>query len=378
MPDRHQTELYQRGMRDRQRLSRAFRPGGQSALYRDRPQPYRQSGAHWPAMALAGAAMLAATALATAAAARRAERRHPPRGRFITVDGVRLHVIEQGSGAPVLFLHGNGAMAEDWIVSDVMRRTAAAGFRAIAVDRPGFGWSARPRGRDFSPEAQARLIRSACRQLAADCPVVVGHSWGTLVALAMALEAPRAVRGLVLIGGYYFPTARMDVALLSPPAIPVIGDVMRYTVSPLLARALLPLLTRRIFAPRPVPWHFRDRFPMDMALRPAQIRAAAAESALMIPAAARLRARYFALGVPLVLMAGDGDRIADPRKQTLHLQRHLPNSVLHMVPGGGHMLHYLVPQQVVEAIRAVDAADGDRPAQAIADKALALSPGPVL
>jgi pimeloyl-ACP methyl ester carboxylesterase len=168
------------------------------------------------------------------------------------------------------------------------------------------------------------------------------------------------------------------VVLLSPPAIPGIGDVLRYTVTPLLARALMPLFMKRIFAPRPVPWHFRDRFPFAMALRPSQIRAAAADAALMIPAAARLRSRYFTLGTPLVLMAGDGDRIVHPGRQTVHLHRQLPNSVLHLVPGGGHMLHHLVPQQVVEAIQAVDQAKGPKPALSVADKALAASPSPAM
>ena len=379
MLNRQQIEPYRRGLRERERLSRAFRPGGRSELYRYRPEAYApRGGTSWLTMAIAGAAVLGATALAIAAAARRAERLHPPRGRFVTVDGVRLHLIEQGDGEPVIFLHGNGALAEDWVVSDVMQRTAAAGFRAIAFDRPGFGWSERPRGRDFDPEAQARLIRAACSQLGIERPVLVGHSWGTLVAIAMALDVPREVRGLVLIGGYYFPTARTDVLLLSPPAIPVVGDILRYTVMPLLGRALRPLFTKRIFAPRPVPWRFRDRFPFSMTLRPSQIRATAADAALMIPAAARLRSRYFALGVPTVLMAGTGDRIVHPGRQTMHLHRQLPNSVLHMVPEAGHMLHYLVPQQVVEAVCAVNEARGQKPALAVADKALAVSPSPAM
>jgi pimeloyl-ACP methyl ester carboxylesterase len=360
---------------DRQRrrerhLSRAFRPGGQSELHRYRPAQRHAGSAGWLGAALAGAAALGLAALYNVAAARRAARSNPPRGRFVTVDGVRLHYLEQGSGTPVVFLHGNGAMAEDWVISDVMARAADAGFRAIAFDRPGFGWSERPRGRDFAPESQARLIGEALRQIGVERPIVVAQSWGTLVALAMALEAPRELRGLVLIGGYYFPTARVDVALFSPPAIPVIGDAMRYTISPLLGRLIAPLLYRKIFAPRPVPWRFRDRFPLAMALRPSQIRAAAAETALLIPAALRLRSRYFAIGVPTVLMAGMGDRIVNTARQTLHLHRQLPSSVLHVVPKAGHMLHHLVPQQVVEAIRAIDLALGQKPALAVADKEL--------
>jgi pimeloyl-ACP methyl ester carboxylesterase len=205
----------------------------------------------------------------------------------------------------------------------------------------------------------------------------VAHSWGTLVAAALALAAPATLRGLVLIGGYYFPTARRDVVLLATPAIPGIGDVLRYTISPLLARALMPLILKRLFAPRPVSWRFRDRFPVSLAVRPSQIRAAAAETALMVPAALRLRGRYFALGTPVVLMAGSGDRIVDPGRQTLHLHRQLPSSVMHMVPRAGHMVHHLVPQQVVEAIRAVSEANGQKPVLAAADRELSASPPPV-
>jgi pimeloyl-ACP methyl ester carboxylesterase len=375
MLTRDQNRPYRRGERDY--LSSAFRPGGQSTLYRDRPGSDGRSGGSWLTPALASAAALGAAAIFNAVAARRAERRNAPQGRFISVEGMRLHYIEQGSGQPVVFLHGNGALAEDWLISDALQRTAAAGFRAVAFDRPGFGWSERPRGRDFSPEAQARLILAACRRLGLDAPIVVGHSWGTLVALALALDFPRDVRGLVQIGGYYFPTVRADVAFLAPPAIPVIGDVLRYTVTPLLARALMPLFIKRIFAPRPVPWRFRDAFSTGMAVRPSQLRAAAAESASMIPAAARLAQRYFTLGVPLVLMAGNGDRIVDTGRQTMHLHRTLPNSALHIVPGCGHMLHHLVPQQVVEAIRAVAQARGQRPALAIADRERSQTAGAV-
>src|SRR4051794_41583638 len=99
----------------------------------------------------------------------------------------------------------------------------------------------------WTPRAHATLFEHALAQLGVEQAIVLGHSWGTLVAVALALQAPDLVRGLVLLSGYYFPTARLDVPLLSQPAIPVIGDVMRYTVSPLLGRLLLPRILRRVF-----------------------------------------------------------------------------------------------------------------------------------
>jgi hypothetical protein len=57
---------------------------------------------------------------------------------------------------------------------------------------------------------------------------------------------------------------------------------VRYTVTPILGRVMWPLVLRKIFGPAPTPRKF-EGFPKEMALRPLQIRATAAESALMIP-----------------------------------------------------------------------------------------------
>ena len=161
-----------------------------------------------------GAAVLAAAALTNHALARRAERRNPPEGKFTTVDGVRLHYIEHGTGPVIVLLHGNGTMARDFVLSGVLD-LLAKDHRVIAFDRPGFGFSERPRGRIWTAEAQAALLQKALLGLDVRQPVVVGHSWGTLVALALALRDPADVAGLVLLSGYYFPTVRADAALQS-------------------------------------------------------------------------------------------------------------------------------------------------------------------
>ena len=199
---------------------------------------------------LAGAAVLAATALWNRAQARRAERDHPPTGRFLEIDGIRLHYLERGSGPPVVLLHGNVVTAEDYLLSGVFDRLVERGHRVVAIDRPGFGYSDRPQGMLWTPAAQAHLLRRAFARLGLERPVVVGHSWGTMVALAMALDHPDAVGGLVLLSGYYKPTARLDVPLVALAAVPVLGDVLRYTVSPLFGRVMLPLNLKTMFAPQ--------------------------------------------------------------------------------------------------------------------------------
>jgi pimeloyl-ACP methyl ester carboxylesterase len=93
---------------------------------------------------VAGAVVAAAvaSALLNRWLARKAEGRNPPKGRFITVDGVRLHYVERGSGTPLILLHGNESMIEDFQCSGLID-LAAKKYRVIAFDRPGFGHSER-------------------------------------------------------------------------------------------------------------------------------------------------------------------------------------------------------------------------------------------
>jgi pimeloyl-ACP methyl ester carboxylesterase len=299
----------------------------------------------------AGAAAAVGSAAYNLISARRAEKANPPLGTFLEVDGVRLHYLEKGTGPLVVLLHGNAVMIEDWLASGVFD-TLARTNRVIAFDRPGFGHSARPRTTIWTPAAQARLIAAALAQLGESKATIVGHSFGTMVAAELGLNHPEAVRSLVLIGGYYYPSARTDAVLASPPAIPVIGDAIRYTVSPLLGAAMKPGMEKQMFAPAPVSVGWKACFPFEMTLRPSQIRASAAEAALMVPAAASLAPRLEQLTVPVTIIAGDGDQVVTTSDQSERLASALPQSNLLIVEGAGHMVHHSASDRVAAAIAA--------------------------
>jgi pimeloyl-ACP methyl ester carboxylesterase len=301
-----------------------------------------------------------AAAIDAALEAHSAERRYPPIGRFMEIEGTDVHYIDQGEGPPVVLLHGNGTMIHDWVLSGVLDELARH-HRVIAIDRPGYGYTSRPRSRVWTPYAQAELVRGVVQELGVERPVVLGHSWGTMVALAYALEHRHETAGLVLLSGYYFGSARMDVWVMSPPAIPVLGDLMRYTISPPLGRLLAPKLVRKTFAPQPVPQRFHDLFPLPLALRPSQLRASAADSALMVPEAVLLSRRIEELkGLPVQIIVGEGDEIVTAKDQSMRLHDELPGSTLQVLPRTGHMLHYTAQRDIAEAVATITGADKTR------------------
>jgi pimeloyl-ACP methyl ester carboxylesterase len=290
--------------------------------------------------------------------AKSAEHRNPPKGRFVEVGGVKLHYLEQGAGHAVLLLHGNGSMSQDFECSGLIA-VASQKYRVIVFDRPGFGHTRRPRSTMWDAVKQADLLYRALVKIGVSRATVLGHSWGASVAVALALTHPGFVGGLVLVSGYYYPTMRADVALLSGPAVPVFGDVLSYTVAPIISRLIWPRILRKLFSPAPVPAKF-GFFPKEMAFRPSQLRASAEETALMIPGAFALQWRYRSLTMPVVILAGADDRLVDAEEQSARLHRDIRQSVFYSLPNIGHMVQQTATARVMETIDEVVALAGSQ------------------
>jgi pimeloyl-ACP methyl ester carboxylesterase len=302
---------------------------------------------------LAGGAVAAVVGVAAAVyngrKTKAAERRTPPVGRFTEVDGVRVHYLRSGKGPPIVLIHGNGVMLQDWIVPGIFDELARD-HDVIAVDRPGFGYSARPRTTVWTPQKQAELLAKLLRQLGVEKACVVGHSFGTMVALALALDHSELVERLVLLDGYYFPSPRVDLLAQTGPAIPIVGDLIRFTLAPPAARAAMPLAQKAMFSPAAVSPAWREHFPVDMVVRPLQIRATAADYAVAIPSAWSLSRRYGELNLPMTVIHGVGDKIASFAGQGKRLHETIPGSRLVPVEGVGHMVHYSAMATVLREI----------------------------
>jgi 2-hydroxymuconate-semialdehyde hydrolase len=126
----------------------------------------------------------------------------PKDATFETVAGVPLHYVQKGveKPAPVVFLHGFASSLHVW---DAVIPVVAAEHRVVALDLKGFGLSGRPEG-DYSPLAEAELVWGLLDKLGVKDASIVAHSWGSSVALAMAMQRPDRVRRLALYDAWVY------------------------------------------------------------------------------------------------------------------------------------------------------------------------------
>jgi pimeloyl-ACP methyl ester carboxylesterase len=183
------------------------------------------------------------------------------------------------------------------------------------------------------------------------------------VALAWGLHAPQTLAGLVLVAGYYYPTTRYDAMFVAAAATPLLGPLLRNTLSPPFTRAALGSTLKGMFAPRPVPERFLAEVPLPLISRPGQLRAIAEDGAAIAEEAIALLCAGAPVSVPVAVVTGDADKVVGFRDQSLRLAADLgaPPAV---VPGAGHMVHHAAPEVVARAVESV--AGATRPGAASA------------
>jgi pimeloyl-ACP methyl ester carboxylesterase len=258
----------------------------------------------------------------------RARRRAPRLGEALDVDGVPLNYIDRGSGPPVVFLHGAKGSVYDATLS--VGPELARLYRFVAIDRPGSGYSGR------APHHNVER------------PVLVGHSTGAAVALALALAHPARVAAVVTLGGYFF-SARGEGAhpgrILN---IPVLGPLLQATIVVPLGLTLAPLVLRHVFAPGRVDEPYA-RVATSLAVRPGHLAADSAEIADVEQGLRKLAPRYGELGVPIVAVHGLADGVVSSG-QSVRLCQLAPRCELVLVDDAGHQPHFTRPEIVLEAV----------------------------
>ena len=290
---------------------------------------------------------VAALVVFTALVARRAEALVPRVGKVVTIDGVRLHYVDVGSGPVILMLHGLASQLQTFTYA--LTTLLKDRYRLIVIDRPGAGYS--DPAASASLEAQAALFSAFLRALDVDRALVVGHSLGGALALALALDHPEQVAGLALIAPASQPLEAPPEALR---ALAIRSDLARWLIGWTVATPLSMRHSRStlgtVFAPDPIPLDFAIRGGALLAARPATYRNASRD---LVEAGGEVRvyaARYGSLDLPVGILFGTGDRILDHRLHGEALRRQIAGATLDLIEDGGHMTPISSPERSADFI----------------------------
>ncbi|MGZ9115098.1 MAG: alpha/beta fold hydrolase, partial [Brevundimonas sp.] len=266
--------------------------------------------------------------------------------RSTEVDGIKLAYSQVGTGPSVVYIHGAMTTLEEGLIG--LADTLSPSFEITAFDRPGHGESGRDAGTG-SAWRQAALIQAACTELQLDRPVIIGHSFGCAVAMAMALANPESVSGVVLVAPIAFPELRLEIMMFGARAVPISGDWASLMFGPSDA-VMMPALRHGMFLPQMMTPAFRDSFPFDLASGREKFQADGQDALAMIRSLTRSASKYASCQVPVHIVQGDQDLVVNQMLHARPLAAILPRGRFTNMPGLGHMAHHFAPWVVAEAV----------------------------
>ncbi len=301
------------------------------------------------------AVIVAGLVLFAANTARKVESAVPPSGQFIEIDGQRLHYVDTGGTGPaVVMIHGLGGTL--WNYTYALVDKLSGEFRVIAVDRPGSGYSERADGAPANLTAQAGTLAKFMRALGLKQPLLVGHSLGGALSLAIALDHPDCAGAVALIAPLTHaqddvpePFQGLDINS------PVMRKIIAWTLAIPLSIRNAPALLKIVFGPDAVPADFPTRGGGLLSLRPKSFYNTSSDLTAVNEDLPGIMKRYGGLGIPLGMLFARGDLILDYRRQGEAMKRQCPALDLVLMDGHGHMLPVTAPDATADLIRRVAA-----------------------
>src|SRR5712671_959249 len=284
------------------------------------------------------ALIVAGLVLFAAYTARKVEAAVPPCGQFIEIGGQRLHYVDTGGTGPaIVMIHGLGGTL--WNFTYALVEKLSGEFRVIAVDRPGSGYSARPDDAPAKLSAQANTLAKFIRALRLKQPLLVGHSLGGALSLAIALDHPDCAGALALIAP--LTHAQDDVPKPFQGLVvysPTLRKIIAWTLAIPMAIRRAPDLLKIVFGPDAVPADYPTRGGGLLGLRPKAFYNTSSDLVAVNDDLPGMMTRYGGLTIPLAMLFAKGDRILDYRRQGEAMKQACPALELVLLDAHGHML----------------------------------------
>jgi pimeloyl-ACP methyl ester carboxylesterase len=264
---------------------------------------------------------------------------------FTRVDGVRIHYQEAGDedASPVILIHG--FISSNLIWSHILLPLANAGFRVIAPDLPGYGYSDKPKEAQYTISEQAQAVKRLMDRLGIESATIVGASYGGAIAATLALDYPERVEKLILVGAVSNDEAKKKL-LLRISRFPIVGDIVTplFLGSRWILRKRMQNMYRRMGKPiNELMVASRHHLLETANTHRAMIRTARNWSANRIEREASL------IRQPTMLVWGDDDNHI-PLDHAIRLRDRLPHARLIVFRNCGHLPPAEYPQKFVQVV----------------------------
>ncbi len=269
-----------------------------------------------------------------------------PESRTVLVNGSPLHYVREGSGSPLVLIHGTYSSTLVYQMS--VFETLAQRYDVTALDLPGYGKSKRPK-KNMTLDERVEMVHSALRELGIKNPVLVGHSSGGAFVLRYAMNYPGEISGLVLVTPYIEPYDKADLRYRIASK-PVLGDFFVYgLIKPLKFFKHDASFAKPGFYPDPVREDYA-KLEVGQALRRKTFRYNGQDLVALGPALKEMNSRYGEIKVPVTILAGDMDPIASPELNANPLHEKIPQSKLILLKKTGHQPLFTKSTEVIAAI----------------------------
>jgi pimeloyl-ACP methyl ester carboxylesterase len=270
----------------------------------------------------------------------------PPPSEFRAIQGMQVHLRDEGPGddpLPLLLLHGTSASLHTW---DGWTRALSPERRVIRVDLPGFGLTGPFPHDDYSIERYIEFIAALLDSLGLQRVVIAGNSFGGQVAWESAVEMPARVAALVLVDAVGYP--------FTPESVPLAFQLARYPalrplITYLLPRHVIRASLQNVYGdPERVDEALVDRY-YELALREGNRRALGLRFAHVMPTDERAM-RIATITQPTLILWGQHDRLI-PLESGHHFARDIAGSRLVVFDALGHVPHEESPLETVAVVK---------------------------
>ncbi len=293
---------------------------------------------------------------------RSVERRFPAHGDLTDVGGYCMHALhverpESADLPAIVFIHGASGNLRDQ--SGAFLSALEGRAEMLFVDRPGHGWSERGGSRNAYPDAQARAIADLMDRKGIEDAIVVGHSFGGVIAAAMALERPERVRGLLLLASPTHPWQGGVDFYYRLVTIPVIGRLFCELLVMPLGLVLAGPAVKRVFAPDLCADDYEEKTAIPLVLRPRQFLANARDVVRLFDHIVVTAPKYRAIKAPAVILSGLEDTVVSPLQHSVALAEEMDNAELLLLEGVGHKPDYVATGLCTAALEKLSGAPVD-------------------